>query len=108
MTDQTTETDKPGIAARCARGLGTFNIAYGTIGLVCAAIIMFVLPPEANPLPRSMTIASSGASITAIAQGVLLRIYGPAVTGFVGRHLSLLRTKAKTLLVRTFSNGETA
>jgi len=108
MNDQTAVTKKPGIAARCARGLGTFNIAYGTIGLLSAMVVLFVLPPEANPLPRSMMIASTCASITAIVQGVLLRIYGPAVTGYVGRRLSLLRKKAKALLDRLLSNGKPA
>ena len=108
MNDAAEQTPKPGFAARCARGLGAFNIAYGILGLVSAAIIHFAFPPEMNPLPDSMMIASSVASITAIVQGVLLRIYGPAVTGFVGRRLAAIRSWTVTTTHRIAKRGKTA
>lgn len=107
MNEAITET-KPTLAARCARGLGTFNIAYGTIGLASAAIIHLALPSEMNPLPPSVMIASVAASTTAIVQGVLLRIHGPALTGCIGRRLKALATWTRTTLMRIASKGTAA
>jgi hypothetical protein len=99
---------KPTLAARCARGLGTFNVAYGTIGLASAAIIHLALPSGMNPLPPSVMVASVVASTTAIAQGVLLRIYGPALTGCIGRRIKTLAAWSKATLLRIASNGNAA
>jgi len=108
MNDAAAQTKKPGFAARCARGLGTFNIAYGIVGLISAAIIRFAFPADMNPLPDSMMIASSIASVTAIVQGVLLRIYGPAVTGFAGRLLKAARLRGVALVRRLLARGKPA
>ena len=102
------KTTKPTLAARCARGLGTFNIAYGTVGLASAAIIHLALPSEMNPLPQSVMVASVVAATTAIAQGVLLRIHGPALTACIGRRLKTLAAWSKAALLRIASNGKAA
>jgi hypothetical protein len=108
MNDAAAQTKKPGFAARCARGLGTFNIAYGLVGLISAAILQFAFPAGMNPLPASMMVASSVASVTAITQGVLLRIYGPAMTGLIGRGIKALRLRSVALGRRLLSRSEPA
>lgn len=106
--NEASTTTKPTLAARCARGLGTFNIAYGTIGLASAAIVHLALPSGMNPLPPSVMIASVIASTTAITQGVLLRVYGPALTGCIGRRLATFAAWTKAIVLRIGSKGDPA
>lgn len=85
MTDSDTKPDKTKISARCTRVMGNFNIVYGTVGLACAALIEFAFPADINVISESMLVTATLASISAIVQGILLRIFGPVAADFVER-----------------------
>jgi hypothetical protein len=75
--DEADKTPSPTLA-RIARALGAFNLVYGGLGLLSAALLRFVLPQAMNPLPDAALAVSAAASAWIVVQGVVLRIYGPA------------------------------
>ena len=73
------------------RAIGWFNVAYGSLGLACSALLAFVMP--VNPLaPRALALGAAASLWTAVA-GVVMIVWGP-------KAISALRTRAASLLRR--------
>lgn len=96
-----TEWDRKGSGNRLGRevtmrGLGIFNVCYGTVGLLSCAVVLLL----EERFPREALVAGGLASAWMVASGVAMIVWGRRFTAFLWRTTVGILAKGRSLLSR--------